>query len=294
MRFSVMKDLAIHLITKFSTENMDHRISSDRRFDDKITRSPWIIKNKYKQIKFVGPLFFKPIKSNFQALFEENCQFSRQIEKSNTFQDISQIQALFKVCGNHMQWSNFGQTLPSRKTPHTSSSWVRYRCLSWVLPWILTMKYHECTVYNHDICHRSNPQGIICCEYFHAYSNRLFQSRCPSHWRDFNKISNLIKIYLFISSLTSIRSLRNFAHSKTAHSSLGMCKIFLWMDQSSFNCINDKFNWILNSIELSLVGWAPGLNNSTSMIIIISNLFPTEYKQWRTEYMSNIITTQKP
>ena len=50
---------------------------------------------------FVGPLFFKPIKSNFQALFKENCQISRQIEKSSTFQDSSQIQALFNVCGKH-------------------------------------------------------------------------------------------------------------------------------------------------------------------------------------------------
>ena len=31
----------------------------------------------------------------------ENCQFSTQIEKLSTFQDGSQIQALFKVCGNH-------------------------------------------------------------------------------------------------------------------------------------------------------------------------------------------------
>ena len=45
-----------------------------------------------------------------------------------------------------------------------------------------------------------------------------------------------------------------------------MCKTFLWLDQSSLNSIDDKFNRILNSIELSLVGWAPGLNNSTSMI----------------------------
>ena len=40
--------------------------------------------------------------SNFQALFKENYHFSRQIEKSSTFQDRIQIQALFKVCGNHV------------------------------------------------------------------------------------------------------------------------------------------------------------------------------------------------
>ena len=55
----------------------------------------------HKKIEFLGPLFIKPINSNFQALFKDNCQFSRQIEKSSTFQDRSQIQALFKVCGNH-------------------------------------------------------------------------------------------------------------------------------------------------------------------------------------------------
>ena len=58
--------------------------------------------NTHKQIMFVGPLFSKPIKSDFQALFKENYQFLRQIEKSSTFQDSSQIQALFKVCGNHV------------------------------------------------------------------------------------------------------------------------------------------------------------------------------------------------
>ena len=57
----------------------------------------------YKQIKFLEPLFFKVIKSNFQALFKENWQFSRQLEKSSTFQISIQIQALFKVSGNHDQ-----------------------------------------------------------------------------------------------------------------------------------------------------------------------------------------------
>ena len=51
-------------------------------------------------MKFLGPLFFKPLNSNFQALFKENWEFSRQIEKSNNFQ-VSQIQALSKVCGTH-------------------------------------------------------------------------------------------------------------------------------------------------------------------------------------------------
>ena len=41
----------------------------------------------------------------FQALFKENFPFSRQVEKSSTFQDNIQIQALFKVCGNHANTS---------------------------------------------------------------------------------------------------------------------------------------------------------------------------------------------
>ena len=57
--------------------------------------------HKKRQINFLGPLIFKPIKSHFQALFKENYKFSRQVEKSSTFQDNHQIQALFKVCGNH-------------------------------------------------------------------------------------------------------------------------------------------------------------------------------------------------
>ena len=44
---------------------------------------------------------FQAHKSHFQALFKENYKFSRQVEKSSTFQDNHQIQALFKVCGNH-------------------------------------------------------------------------------------------------------------------------------------------------------------------------------------------------
>ena len=87
-------------------ENTDHRVSSDG-FDDEIIESPQFIKIicenasthtfTHNQIKFLVPLFFKLIDSNFQALFKENCQFSRQIENSSTFQDRSQTQALFKV-----------------------------------------------------------------------------------------------------------------------------------------------------------------------------------------------------
>ena len=54
----------------------------------------------HSQIRFLVPLFFKTI-NDFQALFKENFPFSRHIEKSSTFQDRIQIQALFKVCGNH-------------------------------------------------------------------------------------------------------------------------------------------------------------------------------------------------
>ena len=31
----------------------------------------------------------------------------------------------------------------------------------------------------------------------------------------------------------------------------------------------------------------------TSLVIVVVILFPTEYKQWRTKYMSNVITTRK-
>ena len=50
-----------------------------------------------KSLRF-ALLFFKVTFSHFQALFWENISFSRQNEKSSTFQDSSQIQALFKVC----------------------------------------------------------------------------------------------------------------------------------------------------------------------------------------------------
>ena len=69
-----------------------------------------------KHIKFLSPLFLKPIKSYVQALFKENCQFWRQIEKSNTFQESIQIQALFRDCGNdaygltRLQWVNKDMT----------------------------------------------------------------------------------------------------------------------------------------------------------------------------------------
>ena len=51
---------------------------------------------------------------------------------------------------------------------------------------------------------KATQGAIICCEYFHAYSNRLFQSRCLSQWRDFDQISNLIEIHLFISIFSHI------------------------------------------------------------------------------------------
>ena len=60
------------------------------------------------------PLIFQDYKSHFQALFKENFPFSRQIEKSSTFQDSIQIQALFKVCGNHVYstwWRHAMETL---------------------------------------------------------------------------------------------------------------------------------------------------------------------------------------
>ena len=31
-----------------------------------------------------------------------------------------------------------------------------------------------------------------------------------------------------------------------------------------------------------------------SYAVVVVILFPTEYKQWRAEYMSNVITTRKP
>ena len=38
----------------------------------------------HKHIMFVVPLFFKPVKSTFQALFKENCQFSKQTEQGKS------------------------------------------------------------------------------------------------------------------------------------------------------------------------------------------------------------------
>ena len=51
---------------------------------------------------FCNPYFFQDTKNNFQAFFMENWQFSRQIEKSSTFQDSIQIQVVFKVCENNL------------------------------------------------------------------------------------------------------------------------------------------------------------------------------------------------
>ena len=44
---------------------------------------------------------------------------------------------------------------------------------------------------------------------------------------------------------------------------------------------------LINLISLSLL-----VPNKRVIVIVI--LFSTEYKQWRTEYMSSIITTMKP
>ena len=77
-----------------TVEDMDCRINYDRDFMTKLQKT-------HKQIRFLEPLFLKSIKSYFQALFKENWQFSKQIDKSSTFQDSIQFQALFKVSGNH-------------------------------------------------------------------------------------------------------------------------------------------------------------------------------------------------
>ena len=36
------------------------------------------------------------------------------------------------------------------------------------------------------------------------------------------------------------------------------------------------------------------LQRASYVVVVVVILFPTEYKQWRAEYMSNIITTRKP
>ena len=51
----------------------------------------------HEQIRPSGAKIFQ----DHKVIFKENFQFSRQIEKSSTFQDNIQFQALFKVCGNH-------------------------------------------------------------------------------------------------------------------------------------------------------------------------------------------------
>ena len=62
------------------------------------------------------PLILKPINSHFQVLLNETSQLSKQIEKPSTFLDINQIQALFKVCGNHGIWSSSVQQNPMYDT----------------------------------------------------------------------------------------------------------------------------------------------------------------------------------
>ena len=91
-----------------NVENMDRRFNSDGDLMTNLQSPKIFFKSNvphafklHKQTTFLEPIFFKAITSNFQALFKENWQFSRQIEKSSTFQDSIQIQALFKVCGNH-------------------------------------------------------------------------------------------------------------------------------------------------------------------------------------------------
>ena len=78
--------------------------------------------------EFLGPLFFKPMNSNFQALFKENCQLSRQTEKIKTevkFKHFSRsVGSMYSV--EPIIWLTVNWTL--RKTPtkfsikHTDST----------------------------------------------------------------------------------------------------------------------------------------------------------------------------
>ena len=65
-----------------------------------------------------------------------------------------------------------------------------------------------------------------------------------------------MKIHLFVSTLTSIRSQNNFTYSKIVELSFCVQK-FVVIGSVSFNYSEDKFHRILNSVELSLMGRAP-------------------------------------
>ena len=71
---------------------IEHRNGIDGRSDDEIGETPELIKIKCakcikKHTSRLGfsAIFSKPINNTFQALFKENCQFSRQKENSSTF-----------------------------------------------------------------------------------------------------------------------------------------------------------------------------------------------------------------
>ena len=86
-------------------------------------------------------------------------------------------------------------------------------------------------------CHDCGPSV----SQWEKVNNVLLQMRnectsCPSLLGYFNQISNLINIYLFISTLTSLWSQRYFAHSKTA-----MCKMSWCSDQFSLKYSETKF-----------------------------------------------------
>ena len=73
-------------------ENMDRRANSDlmTKLQNPVIffQIKWAKCMKYTQTHtnyVYGNLIFQAHKNHFQSLFKENWQFSRQIEKSNTF-----------------------------------------------------------------------------------------------------------------------------------------------------------------------------------------------------------------
>ena len=62
--------------------------------------------------------------------------------------------------------------------------------------------------------------------------------------------------------------------SKKAHNSFYNTMYHLW----------SRLHW----------SWSKPKLKRQLLVVVVVILFPTEYKQWKAEYMSNIITTMKP
>ena len=128
---------------------------------------------------------------------------------------------------------------------------------SQTLFWLTSYNYvelHDFRLYNisshsPELCNTFNAFKSWCnfkighnYSYFSGCSSAAL-TRCPSHQRDFDLISNSIKIHLFISCHASIWSQNNFAHSKTAQLSWNVQNFFVI--GSFFFKSNFKFNQII-------------------------------------------------